>query len=112
MNGTLLRISAFANDTVGQSVLTHKDVTITINNTRKYDVWLTKAWNRIVLPPMSLSNNTTTSVFSSLSGAYNSIWWYQNASLDGAHWFAYTPGDPGADLTSVGTGESYWLNMK
>jgi hypothetical protein len=112
MNNTQLILEARVNDTEGNTAETGSwRVKFKVDSSTKYDQYMTIEWNRIMLPPMTLSDNSTSAVFSSLSGNYEVIWWYYNATLPTAGWKSYSPGDPFPDLSEVETGESYWIDM-
>lgn len=67
---------------------------------------LLNGWNLISIP-VQPDNTSVSSVFSSLSGSYSSIWTFQNGL-----WQMYDLSNPGfSDLTVAVPGNGYWLNM-
>jgi hypothetical protein len=69
-------------------------------------IQLNSGWNLISLYHQ-VAYTDTSSVLSSISGKYVSVWAYTGGS-----WQVYDPENPGfSDLTTMDAGKGYWINM-
>jgi murein DD-endopeptidase MepM/ murein hydrolase activator NlpD len=78
-------------------------------NSPDFQLSLTSGWNLISLP-LQPSDTAITSVLSSISGAYESVWaWNANTSPPG--WARYPRSIGTASLTTMSPGRGYWIYM-
>ena len=74
-----------------------------------YSVHLTPG-HRLMSFPMAVSNDSVSSVLSSISGCYDYVRWYD--PLDSSdHWKSYVPGRTYNDLTRLDDTMGFWINV-
>ena len=106
-NGTQITLCASAEDEAG-NYQPAPCLNVRILGPVIWDQWMQNGWNRLILPYMSLCDNSVEKVLTSLNGYYDAVFYHDEVS---DKWYSYIPGDTHQTLYTMEPGREYWIHM-
>jgi len=111
-NGTEITLCASAEDEAG-NYQPAPCLNVRILSPVVWDQWMQNGWNRLILPHMSLCDDSVEKVLTSLNGYYDVVFYYEanNSNNNTSGWSSYVPGDSHQSLYTMDPGKEYWIHM-
>ena len=106
-NGTQITLCASAEDEAG-NYQPAPCLNVRILSPVIWDQWMQNGWNKLILPCMSLCDNSVEKVLTSLNGYYDVVFYYDEVNDS---WSSYVPGAPHQTLNEMEPGKEYWIHM-
>ncbi len=83
-------------------------VSFIVDTTIIYDQWMYEGWNSLTLPQQGIAcGHTITEVLASIDGHYDAVYWYNPTTRV----WEFNILGIGGGLTTMKTGEEYWVHM-